>query len=184
MTKQFFYKFFGAIVKFLFPYKVEYKGNIPEGNIVICANHISYIDFFFVRAAVGKDPSFMGKKEIYNSKILGYFAKIINIIPVNREGNDVNAIKMSLKVLKDGGALGIFPEGTRKHKNPDGKVHNGAAMLAFKTNSPIVPIKLSTKNDKVFIFKKTTVTVGEPILVQTKDYEEETKKIMEAIYSL
>ncbi len=186
MKKGFVFGFVGALVKVIFPYKLVFKGEVPrEGSLVACANHLSYIDFFFVHDAIGRHVSFMAKKELTRFKIFDYFMKKNNIIPVDRNANDITAIKRSLKVLKSGNVLGIFPEGTRKYKNETDKFHNGAAMVAIRIASPVVPIRIISKNDRVRVFRRSTVIIGEPIdLGGIKDYDEASRIIKEKIYSL
>ncbi len=186
MKKGFLYGFVGTIVKIIFPYKIVYKGETPkEGAAVAVANHLSYVDFFFVYDAMKRHTSFMAKKEICRFKIMDYFVKKNDIIPVERHSNDLNAIKRALKALKDGKILGIFPEGTRKFKNKNGEFHEGAAMLAIKTGSPVVPVKIISENDRVRPFRKSTVIVGEACKLETtKDYAAASEIIKEKIYSL
>ena len=186
MKKGFLYGFVGAIVKIVFPYKIVYKGEIPrEGGAVVTANHLSYVDFFFVRDAMKRHTAFMAKKEICRFKIMDYFVKKNDIIPVDRHSHDLTAIKRALKALKDGKALGIFPEGTRKFKNKTDEFHNGAAMVAIRTGSPVVPVRIFTKNDRVRPFRLSTVVIGEPFLLEaTKNYDAATEIIKEKIYSL
>ena len=129
--KGFLFGFVGALVKFIFPYKIVFKSPVPEsGALLACANHISYIDPFFVREAIGRKVFFMAKKEVFRFKILDFFARRNGVIPVDRGGRDMEAVKRSLTVLKNGDVIGIFPSGTRAFKNPDAKYHDGAAVFA------------------------------------------------------
>ena len=72
---------------------------------------------------------------------LGYMLRKFNSIPVQRE-NDIKAIKQSLKILKRGGVLGIFPEGGVDRQKDNLPIKAGAAYLATKVGVPIVPIKI------------------------------------------
>ena len=184
--KGFLFGFVGALVKFIFPYKIVFKSAVPEsGALLACANHISYIDPFFVREAIGRKVFFMAKKEIFRFKILDFFARRNGVIPVDRGGRDMEAVKRSLTVLKNGDVIGIFPAGTRAFKNPDAKYHDGAAVFAEKTGALVVPIHIASKNGRVRPFRRSIVTVGEAFPIEKgTDRAEGTAMIMKAVTAL
>jgi 1-acyl-sn-glycerol-3-phosphate acyltransferase len=90
-----------------------------------------------------------------------------NSIPVQRE-NDIKAIKQSLKILKRGGVLGIFPEGGVDRQKDNLPIKAGAAYLATKVGVPIVPIKIKGA-DKV-------LPRGAKLIRSLSKIEAETKK--------
>ena len=82
----------------------------------------------------------MGKKELFKNKFFNIFLNWLLVFPVDREVNDIGAVKKALRILKSGGVLGIFPEGTRvKEFNPE-NAKAGVALLALKSNSPVIPV--------------------------------------------
>ena len=101
------------------------------------------------------------KKELFNSKFKAWVIKGIGGISIDRQSNDLGAIKASLKVLKEGRKLVIFPEGTRHHNQTMefGEIKGGASMLAIKAKVPIIPIYI---NRQPKIFRKSIITIGEP----------------------
>jgi len=88
------------------------------------------------------------------------------VIPVHREGNDVNSIKISLKALKNKETLGIFPEGTRHGMDKHEKPKNGAIFLANKTNAKIVPVGIIGDFKP---FKKIKYNIGQPMDLEQYD---------------
>ncbi len=80
----------------------------------------------------------MAKKELFEIPVLGPVIRALGAYPVDRRGSATAAIKRSLHVLDDGGAVGIFPEGTR---NREGTVtpQIGVALLASLAGAPVVP---------------------------------------------
>lgn len=148
--------------KVIYGLKVYGIENVPkEGNIIFCGNHRTWIDAFFIYFTAPRDMRFMAKEELAHNKFMAYLGRIFNVIFVKRDSKDLSAIKTSLKTLKSGDCLGIFPEGTRNglEKN-DGQIKNGAAYLALKTDSTIVPIGI-IGGDKPF--KKSYIFYGKPI---------------------
>ena len=104
-------------VWFKIMFKVEVKGreNVPkEGNAIICPNHYSNYDPFAACIYLDRLPRYLGKKELFDNKILAYLLNEVRVIPLDRKAAmDMKAVKTALKVLKDGHILGIFAEGTR-----------------------------------------------------------------------
>mgnify|MGYP000449497264 CR=1 FL=1 len=88
--------------------------NIPErGGVIIASNHVSYLDPIVLGVSTKRKIYFIAKKEVFSN----YFGSIIlnklNAFPVDRKKIDMIAFKKTISILEGGGALGIFPEGTR-----------------------------------------------------------------------
>ncbi len=97
-------------------YRVEIKGleNIPkDGALIFCGNHRSYLDPPLMVATGKRDMKFLAKEELYENKFLAFLGWAFEAIPVKRDEKDVAAIKKSLKDLKEGKCIALFPEGTR-----------------------------------------------------------------------
>lgn len=128
---------------------------------IFISNHLSLIDVAGFVKATNNPVHFLAKRDLFERGIMRWFVLKSQCIPVNRDGNDVKAVMQSLKYLKSGESLGIFPEGTR---NTSGEVllpfKSGAAAIAIKTKTPVVPIVQLRKPRP---FKRTHFIVGEPI---------------------
>ena len=97
---------------------------------------------------------------------------------------DIEAMKRCLKVLKNGELLGIFPEGTRKGLEKNGKAKNGAAFMAIKSKAKVIPIGI---HGSFKPFSKVYVNYGEPIDLSNyskEELDEATEKIMQEIVIL
>lgn len=179
----------GFISKLLFSVKVEKADNVPaKGPVVLCANHISWWDPILVANAVDRPIHFMAKAELFRNPAFASIMRSIHAFPVDRGKPDVSAIRDSISILKEGGALGIFPEGHRqKGKEVLGEMHPGAALVALRTNSPVVPIGIRGR----YAFRGTvTVAFGEPIFLEgatgraARDMDAGAKTITAAIAAL
>ena len=112
------YKFFRTILTpiyrgFYHPYIMGIE-NIPlEGGVIIAGNHINIYDQFNVMMDLPRPIYYMAKKEYFDKKLSAWWFKSVGCIPVDRSGDTSKAKESALNVLKEGKALGIFPEGTR-----------------------------------------------------------------------
>lgn len=172
-------------------YRAEIIGleNIPkEGPLIFCGNHRTYLDPPLMVATAKRDMKFLAKEELYNNKFLAFLGWVFEAIPVKRDEKDVSAIKTSLKFLKSGQCIALFPEGTRNGLEKGEKVKDGVAFFAVRSGAKVVPcgIKGGTKEHK-----KVTITYGKPLDYSeykgTKDkekLEEITEEIMDKIIEL
>src|SRR5690606_10964952 len=97
-------------------YRVQIIGieNIPkEGAAILCSNHISELDMFFIGYRIKRLVRYMAKEELFKNPLLRFFITRLGAFPVKRGKGDVGAIKTSLRLLSEGHIVGIFPEGTR-----------------------------------------------------------------------
>jgi 1-acyl-sn-glycerol-3-phosphate acyltransferase len=91
----------------------------------------------------------LGKKEMFDWPVIGYIARNGGVHPVDRGGADVEAFRLAQRILEEGHVLLIFPEGTRSRDGRLQRARDGLAMLALRTNAPIVPIGVSD-SDRVW----------------------------------
>ena len=180
---------FLIIFKLFFRLKVTGQQNIPQdGPFIIVANHSSLLDPVILGVSIKPKIIFVAAAYLFEIHWLGYLLRKANSIPVQRE-NDIKAIKQSLKILQQGGILGIFPEGGVDRQKDDLPIKAGAAYLATKVGVPIVPIKIKGA-DKVlprgakFIrsLNKIEVEIKKPIYCSrhTNKNKEIIKKVVES----
>ncbi len=145
-------------------FRVEIIGreHIPkEGNAIICCNHYSNYDPFSAAIYLDRLPRYIGKKELFQNKLLAWALNEVRVFPVDRKAAmDMKAVRTALNVLKEGEILGIFAEGTRVKEGEDVAAKAGVAMFAMKGNAPVIPCAISGK----YKFRnKITVEYGEPM---------------------
>ena len=155
------------VAKITFGYKVINSKNIPsKGPFIIASNHISYYDPPLIGSATRRVCHFFAKRELFHNKVLGWLLQQVNSIPVNRFGFDRNSINTVLEVLKNGGGILVFPEGTRSRNGKLREMKSGVGLLAIKSGATIIPalIKNSDAAEKNRLTgKKVIVTFAEPI---------------------
>ncbi len=157
----------GVFNRLVFRVSVMGKNKLPEGPVVLCPNHLSYMDPLLVACAIDRRITAIAKASLFDKPFLGWFLKHLGIIPVNRDGGDFAAVRAALGALKDGQVLAIFPQGTRCAGVPlsDELVRGGVAMMALKGGAKVVPVSITTKNNRVRPFRKVTLNFGEPFEV-------------------
>ncbi len=142
---------FLIIFKLFFRLKVTGQQNIPQdGPFIIVANHSSLLDPVILGVSIKPKIIFVAAAYLFEIRWLGYLLRMAKSIPVQRE-NDIKAIKQSLKILQQGGVLGIFPEGGIDRQKDNFPVRAGAAYLATKVGVPIVPIKIKGADTKIIL---------------------------------
>ncbi len=108
------------------------------GPVIVAANHIGFLDGPLLAAAGPRPVHTLTKAELFAGP-LGMVLSAAGQIRLDRFHPDPGAVRTSLRVLRDGGAVGIFPEGVRG----DGELtrfHRGVAYLALVTGAPVVPL--------------------------------------------
>lgn len=163
--------------------KIYGKENIPKkGAVVIACNHKHIMDQCLVICATRRPISYMAKSEYFKGRFAWFF-RLTGCICVNRNGDDKQAKQEANKVLANGGALGIFPEGTRNRTDfllTDFKY--GAASLACKNNALLLPVAVT--GDYSFRSKTLAARIGKPFCVQGMTVSEANDKLKNEIISL
>ncbi len=174
---EFWFRVFYAILwpffNLVHPGRAVGRENVPKDGCLLCGNHTRYSDPLFILFALGRreHPYIMGKAELFRIPVLGWILKKAGVISVDRGKSDVKAIKESMRVLKEGSKLLMFPEGTRVKSGEDQSAKTGAAMLAVRTGVPLVPVWVPAK---LGWFKRTPVVFGEPYYPQIPEGQKPT----------
>lgn len=182
--KAFWRSFLVHLVHFLYRiiFRIENIGEkgIPEDDksYIVCANHLNYLDAIAVITSSNRFVRFMCKSSMFKNALFTWVLHIGDVIPVNREKNDIEAMKRSIKALKNKEVLGIFPEGTRKgmEKNLDAK--NGAAFMALRTKTKVIPIGIQGTFKP---FTKVYLNYGKPLDFSEYYGKEKDKEILNKV---
>ena len=119
------------------------RENIPkEGPAILVCNHLRMMDTACIIAFSPRKVCFMAKKELFENPFLRAVLTSIGTFPISRGEADLSGIRTALRILKEGGLLCIFPEGTRNktRKEPLLPLQEGVAMISLRAKAPIVPM--------------------------------------------
>lgn len=159
-----FLRFAEKVLRVFYPYvRHDAVEKYEDRPYVLLCNHFRMVDVMYPCAAMKKPVHFMAKTELWENGFLHWFCNKCRCIPVSRDGSgtDVKAIMQSMKYLKSGENILIYPEGTRNKENVDMLPFKGGfAAIAIKTRTPIVPI---VQSGKPRLFRKSHVFYGAPI---------------------
>jgi 1-acyl-sn-glycerol-3-phosphate acyltransferase len=178
-----------AFARVAFRYRVVGAENVPlSGGLVIAANHISNLDPPLLGIAVPRPVSYMAKKELFAIPVLGTAITHLNAFKVDRDAGGTAALRASLRMLKEGRCVGIFPEGGRNLTGTN-EEKAGAAFLAAASGAPVVPAAI-VGTRKLKPFSRVTVVFGEPLRIvrnrksDDDDLEKGAAQIMQRIRAL
>ncbi len=113
-----------------------------RGPVILASNHQSYFDPPLVGAFISRQAHYLGRDSLYRNRLGGAILRFFNGLEVKRGRGDIAAFKQSLRVLKDDGALVLFPEATRTADGRIRPVQAGVVSLARKSGALIVPVAL------------------------------------------
>jgi len=185
-----FYSFSRIVVRLFLKigFRLEARGvhHVPEtGPVILCSNHISYLDPLVVAAPLNRKVWFMAKSELFRVPLFRHLIVKLGAFPVKRGGVSKETIRTVLQLLKQGEVVCIFPQGTRTDVIDEGK--KGAASFALKSGTKVVPVYISGYKR----FARNRVVYGPPIdLTFLRDdpdgdrLEKATSWIMQGIKSL
>lgn len=175
---------------------IQGRENVPRrGALIVASNHLSNGDPPILTAAVPRQIAWMTKAEWFKTPIIGQFFRMGGMIPVRRFEADLQALRHAQRVLRDGGVLAMFPEGTRGGDKGLRAGEPGTALIALRTSTPIVPIAIwGTEHVKLprDLFRRTRVHIrfGKPFTLEASkritrdDVARGTEAIMREIAAL
>lgn len=162
---KFMYRVFQPTVAWV--YRVHPVGweNVPEGGVILAANHTAFSDVLVLSAASKRQLRYMAKKELFKIPLLAPLIKALGAYPVDRGGADVGSLKKTIAMLEEGEMIGIFPQGHR-YGGQDPRtteIKHGIGMIAYHAKVPVVPVFIDNARMRTGIFRKNTVRFGTPI---------------------
>lgn len=185
-----------CVLRVVARWKATGRENIPaQGALIVASNHLNNADPAILGAGVAhRRIRFMAKIELFKLPF-GIFPRLYGAFPVRRFEADLAAMLNAERILRRGGVLGMFPEGTRSRTGYLGKPHPGTAMIALRTGATVMPCAITgteVLRNPLNVLRKPriTVTIGEPIHLEAvrRPTEEQvtglTERIFEAIKSL
>jgi len=185
----YFIKTLGVIFS---PRTVVGRDNLPkQGGFILASNHLSNLDPFLIGLSLNRRISYMAKDSLFRNRILRFLLYKVEAFPVRRGASDVRAVRETLRRLKRGLPVVMFPEGTRKGTSAQKKAHEGVGFVVTKGDAPVVPVYING-SDRVLPPGKrlphrarVTITFGKPLsFSKERSYSDIVTCIMNEIQTL
>ena len=147
-------------------FEIQGKENVPrKGPVLIVSNHLSVSDPVITGIKLGRRITFMAKEELFKNAFHRYFVVSFGAFPVFHGGSNREALRQAAQVLRQGKALGMYPEGKRSRENRLMPALYGSALIAYHNKVSILPVGIyGTEKIRGFGWiwhrPKVTVTVG------------------------
>jgi 1-acyl-sn-glycerol-3-phosphate acyltransferase len=174
----------------IFRFNASGMENIPKtGPVILCGNHIHAFDPVTMIVSVKRRLFFLAKKEIFKGRLFSAVLRKMNVIPLDREKNDMQAYRAAVGGLEDGLALCIFAQGTRMKELDIKNVKSGVALFALKTGATVVPAFISGRYG---LFRRLNIVYGQPVdladfagqKLRSDVLDQATERIMEKVAKL
>lgn len=193
-----------GIWRIMFLWKLTGVSNIPrQGSLIVISNHPSYLDppslVGLMIQFAGRDLSIMAWDKLFRVPLVSFWVKAYKAFPVDRSNPGRGPYQTLLRILQQGGAAGVFPEGSRSHGQLMGEWKPGALRAAFATKSTILPVTMVTTGEfwprhawRPRFFRRQEIVVHKPLTYEQymadkppemheKQWQDEMEKRVRAI---
>ena len=135
--------FFSTILAAMYGLRATGRKNIPAGGAaMLVSNHLSHLDVLVLGILLDRPLNYVARSSLFFFP-LGPFIRSCGAFPIQRDGIGAQGLKETLRRLKSGGIVTLFPEGTRTPDGELGPMKSGIAMLATKAKVPILPAAIA-----------------------------------------
>ena len=194
-----FYNLAKLLARMIFSMRIIHPERMVEsGPLLIAVNHSSFFDPPLAGICSRRGVYYLARKTLLKWPFFGPLFPAMNVIPVERDGNDMSALREVIKKVKDGNAVLLFPEGTRSIDGNLQPTRAGIGLVIAKTGAPVLPMRIFgayeafPKNARRFQLSQITVVIGEPIHFTEQEisntsretYQLLSNRVMDAIGAL
>jgi 1-acyl-sn-glycerol-3-phosphate acyltransferase len=138
-----FYTLAKWLARLFFDFRVIHPERIPEeGGVILASNHQSYFDPPLVGICSHRGVHYLARKTLLQWPFFGPLFPAMNVIPVDRDGNDMAALKTVIRKIRQGEGVVLFPEGTRTRDGNLQPAQAGVGLVIAKTGAPVVPMRI------------------------------------------
>lgn len=142
---------------------------IESGPLILAVNHASYMDPPLAGICSHRAVYYLARKSLMRWPFFGPLFPDMNVIPVDRDGSDISALREVVRKIKDGNGVVLFPEGTRSTDGSLGPARGGVGFVIAKTGAPVLPMRIFgsfeafPRDAKLPRLRPITVVIGEPL---------------------
>ena len=134
---------FRLMYRFYFRWRVFHPERVPlSGPVILASNHESFLDPMLVGAGLERDINYLARESLFRFPGIGALLRSWNSVPVDREGGGASGLRVILDRLLAGGAIVLFPEGTRSRDGQLQKARSGIGLTVIKSDALVVPVRV------------------------------------------
>jgi 1-acyl-sn-glycerol-3-phosphate acyltransferase len=134
---------FRNIYRVYFRFRACNAERVPqEGPVILASNHESFLDPMLVGAGLSRGINYLARENLFRFPPLGWLLRNWQVVPVDRDGGGAKGLKAILDRLLDGGAIILFPEGTRTRDGHLQPARAGIGLTVIKSEAPVVPVRV------------------------------------------
>lgn len=142
-----FYRTISSLLRVYFRlfyrYSVFGADSIYHGKAILAPNHASFLDPPLIGAAWPEEVHYLARASLFSNPLWGRVLALLNAHPVQGNAQDIASLRLICQLLDEGKKVVIFPEGERSATGELQSIKSGIAMLALRTQSPIIPVYIS-----------------------------------------
>jgi 1-acyl-sn-glycerol-3-phosphate acyltransferase len=164
------WSFFRIFYRLFNRWEVFNPENVPQsGPVILASNHASFMDPPLVGAATRREINYLARESLFRFPVLGSILRAVNAVPVDREGGGAAGLRAIFDRLLKGGAIILFPEGTRTRDGSLQPAKSGIGLTVIKSEAPVVPVRVFgtfeafSRHHSFPQPKKIAVKFGKPI---------------------
>ncbi len=207
MTPSYFLgrTFFRLLYGAYFRWRIHNPENVPlRGPAILASNHASFIDPPLIGSPLPREINYLARESLFRFPVIGSIFRSWNAVPVDRDGGGAAGLRVIMDRLQAGGAILLFPEGTRSADGSIQRAHSGVGLIVIKSAAPVIPVRVfgtfEAYNKKMLIPRPRRISVkyGRALDLSTlraeakscskarlrEIYHEATERIMAAISQL
>jgi 1-acyl-sn-glycerol-3-phosphate acyltransferase len=132
-----------AVFKFYFGWRVYNPERVPlQGGVILASNHASYLDPPLVGSGLSRSINYLARENLFRFPVMGWVLRHWQVVPVDRDGGGAAGLRAILNRLLAGGAIILFPEGTRTLDGQLQPARSGIGLAVIKSSAPVVPVRV------------------------------------------
>jgi 1-acyl-sn-glycerol-3-phosphate acyltransferase len=184
----FFFRVFFAVYC---RWRVHHPERVPAtGPVILASNHASYLDPPLVGVGLRRQVNMLARSSLFRFPVFGPVLRSWDAVPVDRDGGTASGLRAILERLLAGGAILLFPEGTRSHDGRLRPAESGIGLIVIKSGAPVVPVRVFGteraygRHHRFPRPRRVAVKYGEPLRFESLRAEAATcdKKRLRQIY--
>lgn len=132
-----------AVFKLYFRWRVYNAQRVPlKGGVILASNHASFLDPPLVGAGLRRGINYLARENLFRFPVVGWVLRQWQVVPVDRDGGGAAGLRAILDRLLAGGAIILFPEGTRTRDGRLQPARSGIGLAVIKSKAPVVPVRV------------------------------------------